>query len=61
MRRDVIKILHEMQKWRRGGKGEMPFSPNTFGAAIDICIRMLRRVSDEQFNQLMNEDRTDRR
>lgn len=50
-----------MQKWRRGGKGEMPFSPITFGAAIDICIRMLRRVSDEQFNQLMNEDRTDRR
>lgn len=43
-----------MQKWRRGGKGGMPFSPTDFGIAIDICIRMLRRVSDEQFKELMN-------
>ena len=50
-----------MQKWRRGRKGGMPFSPYTFGEAIDICIRMLRRMSDEQFKELMNEDRTDRR
>lgn len=50
-----------MQKWRRGGKGGMPFSPTDFGIAIDICIRMLRRVSDEQFKELMNEDRENRR
>ena len=42
-----------MQKWRRGG-GDMPFSPKEFGIAIDDCIRLLRKLSDEQFNDLMN-------
>lgn len=54
MRRKLIKILHEMQKWRRGGKGEMPFSPKEFGLAIDDCIRLLRKLNDEQFKSLMN-------
>lgn len=43
-----------MQKWRRGGKGEMPFSPKEFGIAIDDCIRLLRKLNDKQFNDLMN-------
>lgn len=43
-----------MQKWRRGGKGEMPFSPKEFGLAIDDCIRLLRRIDDKQFNELTN-------
>ena len=46
-----------MQKWRRGKKTPMPYSPTTFGAAIDICIRLLRRMNDEQFNELMKDDR----
>lgn len=53
MRRALIRKLHEMQKWRRGG-GDMPFSPKEFGIAIDDCIRLLRKLSDEQFNDLMN-------
>ena len=44
-----------MQKWRRGGKGEMPFSPKEFGFAIDDCIRLLRKLNDEQFKSLMND------
>ena len=42
-----------MQKWRRGNKTPMPYPPTTFGAAIDICIHLLRRMNDEQFNDLM--------
>lgn len=42
-----------MQKWRRGGKGEMP-SSQEFGLAIDDCIRLLRKLSDERFKELMN-------
>lgn len=42
-----------MQKWRRGG-GDMPFSPKEFGVAIDDCIRLLRKLSDKQFNELTN-------
>lgn len=47
MRKDIIKVLHDMQKWRRGG-GKMPHSPKAFGLAIDMCIRMLRKMSDEE-------------
>ena len=43
-----------MQKWRRGGKAPMPLSPQEFGIAIDDCIRILRRLNDEQFNKLIN-------
>lgn len=42
-----------MQKWRRGGKGGMPFSPKDFGIAIDDCIRLLRKLSDKQFKEFM--------
>lgn len=53
MRKRLIRKLHEMQKWRRGGRGEMPFSPpKEFGNAIDDCIRLLRKLSDEQFNDI---------
>lgn len=55
MRKILIRKLHEMQKWRRGGEGEMPLSPQEFGKAIDDCIRLLRKLSDKQFNKLMNE------
>lgn len=54
MSKKLIKILHGMQKWRRGGKGEMPFSPKEFGLAIDDCIRLLRKLNDEQFKSLIN-------
>ena len=53
-RRTILKILHDMQKWRRGG-GVMPHSPKVFGAAIDDCIRILRKLSDEQVNVTLNE------
>lgn len=56
MRKILIRKLHEMQKWRKGGEGEMPLSPKEFSKAIDDCIRLLRKLSDEQFNKLMDED-----
>lgn len=54
MRKVLIKKLHNMQKWRRGGKGEMPYSPKEFGIMIDDCIRLLRRMSDEQYKAITN-------
>ena len=43
-----------MQKWRRGADMPMPLTPKEFGEAIDDCIRILRKLSDEQINSLMN-------
>ena len=54
MRKQLIRKLHEMQKWRRGGKGTMPLSPKEFGEAIDDCIRLLRSISDKDYEYLMN-------
>jgi hypothetical protein len=45
-KKQAIKILHEMQKWRRYTGNEikkMPYSPYTFGLAIDYAIKYLRR------------------
>lgn len=53
MRKELIRKLHEMQKWRRGANIPMP-SPTEFGEAIDVCIRILRKLDDEQFKNLMN-------
>lgn len=49
-----------MQKWRRGG-GVMPLTPKEFGMCIDDCIRLLRGLSDEQVNRILeNEGRRNR-
>ena len=37
----AMKVLHDMQKWRRGCKMPM-VSPILFGAAIDVAISVLR-------------------
>lgn len=44
-----------MQKWRRGSKTSMPLTPTDFGRCIDDCIRVLRELSDEQFNRILND------
>lgn len=44
-----------MQKWRRGCNIEMPISPKEFGLAIDDCIRILRKITDEQFNSILKD------
>ena len=60
MRKVLIKKLHAMQKWRRGG-GVMPLTPKEFGMCIDDCIRLLRGLSDEQVNRILeNEGRRNR-
>ena len=56
MRKRLIGKLHDVQKWRRGARTPMPLSPTEYGRAIDDCIRILRRLSDEQFNGLMNDN-----
>lgn len=55
MRKEVIQILHKMQKWRRGEGRVMPYTPKQFGIAIDMSLRVLRGISDEDFNKLVNE------
>lgn len=42
--KEAIKILHDMQKWRRGNRTKMPHEPETFGKAIDRGIQALRFV-----------------
>lgn len=55
MRKVLLRKLHEMQKWRRGARSDMPLTPSEFGNAIDDCIRILRGLSDEQVNGILNE------
>lgn len=59
MRNALIRKLHDMQKWRRGHGSSMPFSSYEFGKAIDDCIRILRGLSDEQVNRILNEKKND--
>ena len=40
--RGAMKVLHDMQNWRRGRKMPM-VSPILFGAAIDVAISVLRK------------------
>jgi hypothetical protein len=54
MRKALIEKLHAMQKWRRGHGSSMPFTSREFGIAIDDCIRLLRGLSDEQVNRILN-------
>lgn len=39
-----LKVLCAMNKWRRGRIHKMPYSPETFGIAIDNMIRLLRML-----------------
>lgn len=54
MRKRLIKRLHNYQKWRRGARTS-PLHPREVGFMIDDCIRILRRLSDEQVNEILNE------
>ena len=51
----LLRKLHDMQKWRRGYGSSLPLSSYEFGQAIDDCIRILRGLSDEQVNRILNE------
>ena len=55
MRKNLIRKLHEYQKWRRGARTPT-LHPREVGLMIDDCIRLLRRLSDEQFKDLMNDN-----
>lgn len=53
---EVIKILTEHNKWRRGGNN-MPHSPEIIGKAIDTAIEMLKQpqpLSDEEIKQKLS-------
>ena len=49
----AMKVLHDMQNWRRGRKMPM-VSPILFGAAIDVAISVLRK--DLRTTQKLKED-----
>lgn len=40
-KKEVVRALHYLQKWRRGGNIDMPH-PFVAGKAIDNAIRLLR-------------------
>ena len=52
MRKTLIRKLHLYQKWRRGARTKA-LHPKEVGLMIDDCIRVLRKLSDEQFNELI--------
>ena len=45
--RQAVKVLHHVQKWRRGAKIGMP-PPALLGLAIDTGIRVLRQKIKEE-------------
>lgn len=53
----AMKVLHDMQKWRRGRKMPM-VSPILFGAAIDVAISALRK--DLRTTKKLKEDGQER-
>lgn len=55
MRKELIKKLHDMQKWRRGKRSPMPLSPAEFGEVLDDCIRILRRLDDKKVIEILLE------
>ena len=54
MRKDLIRRLHAYQKWRRGARVNA-LHPKDVGLMLDGCIRLLRKLSDEQVNDILNE------
>ena len=53
----AMKVLHDMQNWRRGRNMPMT-SPILFGAAIDVAISVLRK--DLRTTQKLKEDGQER-
>lgn len=54
MRKNLIRKLHLYQKWRRGARVNT-LHPKEVGFMLDDCIRILRKLSDEQVNEILNE------
>ena len=54
MRKKLIERLHLYQKWRRGARIKA-VHPKEVGEMLDDCIRVLRELSDEQVNDILNE------
>lgn len=50
-KKEALKILHELQKWRRicdgVGFDPAPYSPEESGLAIDYAINYMGRTDDE--------------
>ena len=44
-KKETIKMLHEYEKWRKGGKGNCPH-PKVVSLAIDNAIRLLRKEAE---------------
>ena len=53
MRKTLIRRLHLYQKWRRGARIEHPLHPKELGLTLDDCIRVLRKLSDEQVDNIL--------
>lgn len=54
MRKVLIRKLHVYQKWRRGARIKA-LHPKEVGLMLDDCIRILRKLSDEQVDEILNE------
>ena len=54
MRKKLIEVLHQMEKWRRGARIKA-LHPKDVGLVPDDCARILRKLIDEQVNEILNE------
>lgn len=46
----TLRILHDLQKWRRGGSSPM-VPPYVIGCAIDSAIKKLRKQKRDESNR----------
>jgi hypothetical protein len=58
MRKALIKSLHVYQKWRMGDRIKA-LHPKDVGLVPDDCARILRKLIDEQVNEIFNEKKND--
>lgn len=54
MRKELIRKLQKMQKWRRGADMEMHYTGKEFGLMIDDCIRVLEKLTDKQVEDILS-------
>ena len=52
--KETLKVLHDYQKWRRGGKGKQP-DPKIIGEAIGEAIRIIRKMENKTTKQHEND------
>ena len=54
MRKKLLRSLEQYQKWRKGAEIPMPH-PSEVRSMLENCTRILKHLSDEKVNEILNE------